>query len=45
MTQDKDNKTKGVDSHKDYMQVVKSVLWRVLAPAVEYDQSVRVSAT
>jgi hypothetical protein len=41
VAKDKDKKTKGVDSHKDYKEVVKSVL----APAVKCDQHVRAAAT
>jgi hypothetical protein len=45
VVEDKDKRTKGVDSHKDYMEVIKMVLMRMLAPALECDQSVRAAAT
>jgi hypothetical protein len=41
LVEDKEKKTKGVDNHKDYMEVVKSVL----ALANKCDQSVRIAAT
>jgi hypothetical protein len=45
VAEDKDNKTKGADNHKNYMEAVKSVLKRVVENAVECDQSVRAAAT
>jgi hypothetical protein len=41
VAKDKHKKTKGVDSHKDYMGVVKSVL----ALAIKCDQCLRAAAT
>jgi hypothetical protein len=43
--EDKDKRTKGADSHKDYMEAVKTVLKKVVENPHECNQSVRAAAT